>query len=1082
MAQRGTSAKKRADVEDPLTKKPRIETPSSDKKRSIESPASLAKAAKLHDSSNIADKIANVASATDHADGRSDQCKHMLHNLTPTSLGTPVSRRSSDQKQATHIVGKALRAMNKALSDKVAQKEKDLALASDKCRRAESKKLGADTTLKDAKDDLDRRQEACRRAEGICQIKNDASDKAKDAHDKALGELEAAIQERQALDDLYKNHFLPLKAGCSQTEATSHLYALEGPLREWGCEDCLFAGFKEAGYTTPSKRGPHCRSTVDSTEQLFNKPKRDADAKVSKAKDVADKAGGDAARAAKDADDAARGRAAAEAKLPPSEKAHREAQDAADEAERLAQDARSDVEIKTRDVDDAKKDADDFRKGPMSDYDALLKHDISGYDPALLPKAGGVNEDAKDPKDKKRVTVAQDEVADCPGVDKKTKKMLSDMAPGCLGPKKNARDDLQKEAVEMLKNRLNDNLNDLEDDIDDLAAGAYQSDAALAAGKKAADKAKASGRNPEEVAKTAANLAKKAGGSSSVCAKAAADAAAAAAIDKGKSPDEVAKAAAKAAKAAGGSPDDIVDAAADAAARAAIRARLSPAEAGRIAAEAVKAAGGSPADAAKAAAKAAAKVAKANGDDPAEVAKKAARAAEAAGASPSAAAKLAGQAAGDAALADGKSPEEAVKDATDACKAAGCSPEATAKVAALTKEKAEGKDAADDVLKKGDMAPDAAKAGGRAAADAAKDDGKSPVEQSKAAADAAKGAGGSPSDAAKAAAERAADAAIAAGKSPAEVAKVAADAFRAAGGSPEDLPRVAGNAAGKAARAAGKSPAEVGKAAADAAKAFGGTPSDAAAAAGRQAGKAAEEAGLSADEVGKAAGDAAKAAGGSPKDITKAINQAKLADALKNDPDQAPGIADTIAKNRRNDVDDAEKRCKEACEDGCKKADDALENAKYDLKHAEQAHEEIEDAYTNHFLPLKNGAGSPEEHLNALKPLLDEYNCDPCLKAAFCVSALHKPNERQEWCSKCVNEIDRFFATPRKLALDKISSARAALRKAERDSENAHKSCEDAMIALLRAKEELKTAERLKIKVAKLNAKKALQADIHEEE
>eukprot|EP00928_Gymnodinium_smaydae_P054591 TRINITY_DN38336_c0_g1_i1.p1 TRINITY_DN38336_c0_g1~~TRINITY_DN38336_c0_g1_i1.p1 ORF type:complete len:1173 (+),score=271.92 TRINITY_DN38336_c0_g1_i1:469-3519(+) len=1015
----------------------------------------------------------------DKAGGRSEASRHMLHNIVPTSLGTPEKKRSADQHQASLIIGKALRSINRSLRDNVAAKENDLRTAVDKAKIAENSKHDADKAAMIAKDDLEKKVAAYKHAEDYHQKKLGDRDQAKETHTKALDDVAAAEREKKMLDDLYNNNFLPLKRGecLGPVKAKPHLDVLRAPLRRWGCEDCLFAGFETAGATAPDKRGPHCKSTVDETEKLFGKPKRDAEAKLNKAKDIADKAANEAARAVKAAEDADKARARAGEKVLPSERAHSDAQKSVEDADRKLQDANNDVEYARSQTDDAKRDAKEFNDGPQADYDALCKHNVPGYDPTSVPAADG-KDDAKDPGDKKRVEVAQRALAANLNIDSKTHKMLSEMAPGALGPKKGERDDLQKEGVEMIKRRLNDHLNDLEDDIDNLAAGGYPSDAAIVAAKKAAEKAKAAGKSLQDVGKAAADAAKQAGGSISVASEAAGLAAADTSLSQGKSPADAVKAAADAAKAAGGSPNDVINAAAGAAARAAQAKGLSPAEAGALAAEAVKSAGGSPSDAAIAAAKAAGKAAHATGDDPAKVGEAASLSAKAAGASPPMVAKLAGEAAGDAASKDGKLPHDVCKAASVACKVSGGTPEDAVKAGAAARAKAEGMRAADKVRQSGGSPYDAAKFAGRATTDAS----DAPLaELAKLAAAAAQEAGGSPSDIAKAAADASTEAAIASSKSPAEVAKAAADVAKAAGGATEDFPRLAGNAAGKAARDMGKSPAEVGKVVGDAAKAQRATSADAAKVAGRQAGKTAEEAGKSPEEVGEAAGAAAKSAGGTPADITRAVNAAKLADLLKNDPEKAPAVADTIVANRRKDVDDARNKMKEACEGGCSRAKRSLDDATKQLESAERKCADLEDAYAKHFLPLKDGVGSPDDHLKALKLLLDEYGCDPCLKAGFYKAACHKPGERGLWCQKCVDEVEKFFAQPRKLARDQVAIAKSAVNKAAASVEQARKTCEAAEVAYLRSLEELKAAELLKLKVAELNERKAQQAIIHDE-
>jgi hypothetical protein len=103
-----------------------------------------------------------------------------------------------------------------------------------------------------------------------------------------------------------------------------------------------------------------------------------------------------------------------------------------------------------------------------------------------------------------------------------------------------------------------------------------------------------------------------------------------------------------------------------------------------------------------------------------------------------------------------------------------------------------------------------------------------------------------------------------------------------------------------------------------------------------------------------------------------------------------------------------------------------LQAAERNLAQAEKEKQIVEDAYNNHFVPLKEGRFSGDmeasRYVSALAQLFQSWQLEDCLLAGFRPAAIHKPVERGGWCLRVLEAIEQAFA-PRLRELEAAWSA-----------------------------------------------------------
>eukprot|EP00928_Gymnodinium_smaydae_P067379 TRINITY_DN5033_c0_g3_i1.p1 TRINITY_DN5033_c0_g3~~TRINITY_DN5033_c0_g3_i1.p1 ORF type:complete len:594 (-),score=195.43 TRINITY_DN5033_c0_g3_i1:172-1953(-) len=235
----------------------------------------------------LRDADAKLKDATDTNKRAKDAEKRALDDLTGAegaeqkaksnadAAEDELAKRNDDVKNGEKDV-----ADRKADIDNFKKLEKELRDLEAKVDDALSKKADLEAAKKNALDrkrnterDVDRAKDGLADAQKKCSQARAEADKARAAADDAKAKLDDATADSNDFDDLYKKHFLPLKAGKFKNdgEVKAHLDALKPAFRQVDIEPCLLAGFNAASCHTKEERGPFCTKVVDEVGRILER-------------------------------------------------------------------------------------------------------------------------------------------------------------------------------------------------------------------------------------------------------------------------------------------------------------------------------------------------------------------------------------------------------------------------------------------------------------------------------------------------------------------------------------------------------------------------------------------------------------------------------------------------------------------------------------------------------------------------------------------------------------------------------------------------------------------------------------------
>lgn len=227
----------------------------------------------------VSEKVKIVTNALERYALQTVPCKDMLSNSVPGSLGTAKNERDEFQDESVDMVGRALQLIIVELERQVSELELKLQQAKDAQAAVEMRKHEAVQRLQDAKQVTEMKGKLAVEAKNALDEASKEKRIAQQNVSTAEGKFRQAEGEKAYREDLYNNHFLPLKNGqfASVVEANSHIDVLRPALSKWGIEDCLLAAFQEASRKLPKDRRDWCTRTMEGVDEFFQKPLQDAE-------------------------------------------------------------------------------------------------------------------------------------------------------------------------------------------------------------------------------------------------------------------------------------------------------------------------------------------------------------------------------------------------------------------------------------------------------------------------------------------------------------------------------------------------------------------------------------------------------------------------------------------------------------------------------------------------------------------------------------------------------------------------------------------------------------------------------------
>eukprot|EP00403_Amphidinium_massartii_P034439 CAMPEP_0178438336 /NCGR_PEP_ID=MMETSP0689_2-20121128/35537_1 /TAXON_ID=160604 /ORGANISM="Amphidinium massartii, Strain CS-259" /LENGTH=738 /DNA_ID=CAMNT_0020060729 /DNA_START=22 /DNA_END=2239 /DNA_ORIENTATION=- len=184
---------------------------------------------------------------------------------------------------------------------------------------------------------------------------------------------------------------------------------------------------------------------------------------------------------------------------------------------------------------------------------------------------------------------------------------------------------------------------------------------------------------------------------------------------------------------------------------------------------------------------------------------------------------------------------------------------------------------------------------------------------------------------------------------------------------------------------------------------------------------------------------------------------------------EGPKLLEEELASKAKLVERAEDAQKKACGAAVDTAEVAEKEAaqKYSAMSAEA--KAAEDAFKEHFLPLKDGSCASDrevrQHLSACNGLLESWKCEDCLVAGFAPAAGHKPDVRGTWCKKVMEEIEKMFKAETAKAAGKLATASSELNAKKQELADAKARCSEAKNRLAAAQKEHQDVQQLQSSV-----------------
>jgi hypothetical protein len=146
------------------------------------------------------------------------------------------------------------------------------------------------------------------------------------------------------------------------------------------------------------------------------------------------------------------------------------------------------------------------------------------------------------------------------------------------------------------------------------------------------------------------------------------------------------------------------------------------------------------------------------------------------------------------------------------------------------------------------------------------------------------------------------------------------------------------------------------------------------------------------------------------------------------------GVAQAIVEEKMKWSEQADRKYMDLMQKGMQLKSD-LDKAKGVLKDAESKRDELENAFEQYFVPLRDQKVHGQEADKKTKYLLDlfqRWSVEDCLVIAFkpAVKCEKNDEERGAWCRKVMQELEKMFVEPRRKAEQAVQDAKAEMEKA----------------------------------------------------
>lgn len=212
----------------------------------------------------IEDKLSTVRDQLEKSNVQTDACCVMLESMAPGCLGPAMDERDELQTEGVDMIGKVIYAIEEEATE--ALRKADLICKDPEAAKQQLQKAKEEASKSKEKDEANRKekQRAAERAKEALARANDMLRKANDVLSQQEAKQQKKKEEKEMVEDAFKEHFVPLRDGTwsKESEARGHFLALAPIFGYFNYEASLVAAFDKASKHKPGQRKTFDEETV----------------------------------------------------------------------------------------------------------------------------------------------------------------------------------------------------------------------------------------------------------------------------------------------------------------------------------------------------------------------------------------------------------------------------------------------------------------------------------------------------------------------------------------------------------------------------------------------------------------------------------------------------------------------------------------------------------------------------------------------------------------------------------------------------------------------------------------------------